>query len=123
MAVLTAAVFLTATPVFAERRTGVSDGCETSGTRFYGESEVTALIDELTEAAEREIETAAGEAAKAAALAGLEKQAAQLAEIERLNKQNGELKKNVFKKIIVAGLAGFASGALLGGGLVLFAGR
>jgi hypothetical protein len=81
------------------------------------------LIDELGEAAVKEIETAAGEAAKAAMLAGLEKQAAQLAEIARLKKQNGELKKSGLKKIIAAGLAGFASGVLLGGGLVLFAGR
>jgi hypothetical protein len=77
----------------------------------------------LSAAAVKEIETAAGEAAKAAMLAGLENQAAQLAEIERLRKQNSELKKSPLKKIIITVAACFASGALLGGGIVLFAGR
>ena len=81
------------------------------------------MIDELSEAAVKEIETAAGEAAKAAALAHLEKRAFQLAEIERLKKQNGELKKSNFKKIVVTGLACFVSGALVSGGIILSAGR
>ncbi|MDR1148968.1 MAG: ABC transporter permease [Spirochaetaceae bacterium] len=123
IAIGTLTLFLTTFPVFAEPPMRESSEYETAGTRFYSESELRGLIDELAEAAVSEIETVAGEAAKAAAMAGLEKQAAQLAEIVRLEKQNGELKKSGVKNLVIAGLSCFVAGAALSGGLILFAGR
>jgi anti-sigma factor RsiW len=73
------------------------------------------MINELSAAAVKEIETAAGEAAKAAALAALEREAVHLAEIERLRKTNRELKKRDIKIIVITGLACFVSGAIFGG--------
>ena len=54
------------------------------GTRLYSDSEVTTLIDEISAAAFEAIERAAAESAKAAALAGLEREALLLHEVSGL---------------------------------------
>jgi hypothetical protein len=76
------------------------------------------LIDELSAAAVKEIETAAGEAAKAAFLAGLDREAKSLAEIERLQNQNEVLNKSNVRKLFFTGLACFVSGVLISGGIM-----
>jgi hypothetical protein len=123
IAIGTLTLFLTTTPVFAEPPMRESSGLSETGTRFYSEAELNQVIDEVSAAAVKEIEAAAAESAKAAAMAGLEKQAAQLAEIARLEKQNGELKKSGVKNLVIVGLSCFVVGAALSGGLILLAGR
>ena len=51
--------------------------------RFYSDSEVNCLIDEISEAAYEAIEKAAGEAARAAFLVSVEREAAALREAQR----------------------------------------
>ncbi|MDR0908728.1 MAG: ABC transporter permease [Spirochaetaceae bacterium] len=97
--------------------------------RLYSEFEVDTLIAELTEAAEEAIDKAAGEAARVATLAGLEREAAALArekaalERERLaldlagdwQKKFAFEKKEKIKISIITGVVSFAIGALVGG--------
>jgi hypothetical protein len=54
-----------------------------SGTRLYSDLEVETLIDEVSQAALEAIEQAAGEAATAAVLASLEREAAAMREAAR----------------------------------------
>jgi len=51
--------------------------------RFYTDSEIELLIEEIREAAHEAIEQAAGEAARAAFLASVEREAAALREAQR----------------------------------------
>jgi len=51
--------------------------------KYYSDLEINTLIEELTEAAHGAIEMAAGEAAKAAVLSVIEREAAALHEAER----------------------------------------
>jgi hypothetical protein len=74
---------------------------------------VEKLIDEISIAARESIENAAGEAAKAATLASLEKEAAMLAEIGRLKKQAAASKKNNMKNLVITGVSCFLSGAVV----------
>ena len=69
---------------FAERQMEPLAISSEEGTRLYGDSELDSLIDELSSAAKDAIEKAAAEAAKAAALAGLEREAAMLRELRIL---------------------------------------
>jgi hypothetical protein len=119
----TLTLFLTTFPLFAEPPMRELKGLSEAGTRFYSEAELNQAIDEVSAAAVKEIEAAAADAAKAAAMAGLEREAAQLAEIARLEKQNGELKKSGVKNLVIAGLSCFVAGAALSGGLILLVGR
>ena len=73
--------FLIPSRVYAEQQTGQLETLPESATRLYTDSEVDWLIDELTSAAYEAIEKAAAEAAKAATLAGLEREAAFLREV------------------------------------------
>jgi hypothetical protein len=114
IAIGTLTLFLTTFPLCAEPPMRESGGLSEAGTKFYSEAELNQAIDEVSAAAVKEIEAAAAESAKAASMAGLEREAAQLAEIARLEKQNGELKKSGFKKIVISGLVCFASGVLIG---------
>jgi len=88
-----------------------------SGTRLYTDSEVETLIDEVSTAALEAIEQAAGEAAKTAVIASLEREAAALREAQRWRIE-AELKQQVINETKKAGtknavIAGFA--CLLGG--------
>ena len=51
-----------------------------TGTRYYTDSEIDLLIDDMTEAAREAIEKAAADAAKAASLAAVDREAAALRE-------------------------------------------
>ena len=94
-----------------------------SGTRLYTDSEVETLIEEISEAALEAIEQAAGEAAKAAVLASLEREAAALREVQRWRLE-AELKQQVItetkkagtKNAVIAGLVCFLCGLAVGVG-------
>ena len=100
---------------------------EESGTRLYSESEVDQIIDELSTAAEEAIEQAAGEAAKAATLVSLEREAQALQEAQRwrveaeTNLQGIQAAKRAGRKnAVIAGLACFLGGLVVGvGGTLL----
>ena len=96
--------------------------------RRYSDSEVDLLIDDLTEAALEAIEQAAGEAAKAAALAMLEREATALREAAKQHDEAQrwrleaeanlqaitEAKKAGRKNAIIAGLVCFLGGLFIG---------
>ena len=120
---VTVLFFLMIMPLFAEPPMRELNVSGESGTRLYGESEVIKLINELSETAVSEIEKVAGEAAKAQAVASLEREAANLAEIERLNKRYNALKKSNVKSFVITGLSCFAAGAVVCGGIILISRR
>jgi hypothetical protein len=77
------------------------------------------MIEELTEAAEEAIETAAAEAAKAAVMASLEREAAAIREAQQWRGEYGALKSKSFKNAAITGVICFLSGFALGAGSVL----
>jgi hypothetical protein len=105
-------------PVFGEQQITPLTSSEESGMRQYSESEVDALIDELTGAAHEAIEQAAAEAAKAAALASLEREAAAIRKAQYLYTENSRLKQSRLKTAVVTGIVCFFGGLALGAGSV-----
>jgi hypothetical protein len=103
-------------PVFGEQRITPLTSSEESGTRQYSESEVDALIDELTGAAHEAIEQAAAEAVKAAALASLEREAAAIREAQSQHTENSRLKQSRLKTAVVTGIVCFFGGLAIGAG-------
>jgi hypothetical protein len=81
--------------------------------RRYSESEIDTLIDDVTAAAHEAIEQAAAEAAKAATLAALEREAAAVREAQRLHEENSRLKQSRVKTAVVTGVICFLGGALI----------
>jgi uncharacterized protein len=84
------------------------------------------LIEELTGAAHEAIEKAAAEAAKAAALASLDREmsllqskALAMAEAQRLQSENSQLKKSRVKTAVATGLICLLGGMAAGGIAVL----
>jgi hypothetical protein len=88
--------------------------------RFYSDSEVDLLIEEISSIALEAIERAATEAAKAAALAAIEREAAAMREAERWRRQ-AEINLLEIQAVRSAGRKNFLLAALLGtlGGLVI----
>jgi hypothetical protein len=84
---------------------------------------VKTLLDELAETAREEIERAAGEAAKAAALASLDIQAAAVAEARKWRGLYRESQKDGMKNMVIAGLVCFALGTVGGAGFIMYAGK
>jgi hypothetical protein len=110
-------------PVYGEPLTGESKESGVSGMRFYNESEVRGIIEELTMEAEAALETAAAEAARAAALASLEREAAALAEARRLQGEYKALKSRTVKTALLTGVMCLLSGLTIGaGGLLIIQG-
>jgi hypothetical protein len=112
-------------PVYGEPPTTPSRNSGENEMRLYSEFEVDALIDDLTKAALEAIEQAASEAAKAEALASLEREAAALAEAGRWQAQvsalTGEyrdLKKQSAKTAVITGVICLLSGLVIGSGTV-----
>jgi len=99
--------------------------------RLYSDLEVELLIDEISEAALEAIEQAAGEAAKAAVLSVIEREAAALHEAQRWRIQAEinamaikEAKKAGIKTAIITGLICLFSGLAVGvGGTLIIGGR
>jgi hypothetical protein len=83
---------------------------------FYTESEINTLIEDLTGAAHEAIEQAAAEAARAAALASLERELAAVSEAQRLQDENGQLKRSRVKTAVVTGMICFFGGLAIGAG-------
>jgi hypothetical protein len=84
--------------------------------RQYSELEVDTLIEDLTGAAHEAIEQAAAEAARAAALASLERELAAVSEAQRLQGENSRLKQSRVKTAVVTGVICFFGGLAIGAG-------
>jgi len=99
--------------------------------RLYSDYEIDILIDDITEAALEAIEQAAGEAAKAAALSMLEREAAALREASRWRIEADKnlleiqaVKKEGRKNILLAAVIGILGGLVLGvSGTLIIGGR
>jgi L-lactate utilization protein LutC len=116
-------------PVFGEQPTAHGTATTEGSTKFYSDTEVRELIEELSEAAEEAIERAAGEAAKAAAVASLEREAVALAEAAHLQaeairwqKEYTTLKRAGFKTAVITGALCFFGGLAVGAGTVAIIG-
>jgi hypothetical protein len=84
---------------------------------FYTESEVDTLIEDLTGAAHEAIEKAAAEAARAAVLASLEREATAIREeAQRLQGENSRLKQSRIKTAVITGVICFFGGLAFGAG-------
>jgi hypothetical protein len=83
---------------------------------FYTESEVDTLIEDLTGAAHEAIEKAAAEAARAAALASLDRELKAVAEAKHLQGENRRLKQSRVKTAVVTGVICFFGGLAVGAG-------
>ena len=108
-------------PIYAEQPMEHPMNSFKNEMRYYSDLEVDLLIEELTEAAIEAIEKAAGEAARAAFLESLEREAAALHEAQRwrLEAQNNLLaikanKKNGRKNIFFATVTGILGGIAVG---------
>ena len=98
------------------------------GMRFYSNSEIDLLIDDISEAALEAIEQAAGEAAKAAVLSMVEREAAALREAayrqaeaqrwrietELLSQEITQAKRAERRNAIIGVLAGILGGLAIG---------
>jgi hypothetical protein len=111
-------------PVFGEPPTAQTQNSDESEMRQYSEYEVDTLIEDLTGAAHEAIEKAAGEAARAAALASLEREMAAMAETQRLQGENSRLKQSRVKTAVITGVVCFFGGFAIGAGTTaILAGR
>jgi hypothetical protein len=125
-------------PMFAEQPTEQPPNLNESGMRLYSDLEVDFLIDEISAAALEGIEQAAGEAAKAAVLSVIEREAAamreaahQQAEATRWRIQAEinalaitQTKKAGIKNAIIAGVICLLGGLAFGvGGTLIIGGR
>jgi len=82
--------------------------------RYYSDLEVDLLIDEITEAALEAIEQAAGEAARAAVLSMLEREAAMLRENQRLRLEAETLRRAGIRNGFIIGAICFVGGLVTG---------
>jgi len=108
-------------PMYAEPQTEQLPNSSENETKRYSDLEVRELIDEISEAALEAIEQAAGEAAKAAVLSVLEREALALREAEQWRIQADinalavkEAKKQGVKNTIIAALIGIVGGFFVG---------
>jgi hypothetical protein len=81
------------------------------------EYEVDTLIEDLTGAAHEAIERAAAEAARAAALASLDRERVAMAEAQRLHSKNNRLRQSRVKTAVVTGVICFFGGLAVGPGV------
>jgi hypothetical protein len=108
--------FLRGFPVFGDPPTTPPMSLSENGMRRYSEYEVDTLIEDLTMAAVEAIEQAAGEAAKAASLASVEREGAAVREAARLRGENDRLRHSRAKTAIVTGVVCFFGGLAMGAG-------
>jgi hypothetical protein len=101
-------------PVFGAPPMEPAPISEQNEMRFYSDSEIDLLIEDLTIAAQAAIEKAAGEAARAAALASLEREAAALAEAHQWKLKYDNEKKAMLRKMVITGALCFAGGFAVG---------
>ena len=82
------------------------------------------LIDEISKAAYEAIEQAAAEAARAAALAAIEREATLLREAQRWRLEAETARRNGIRNTIIAGVIFFVGGLAVGvGGTLIIGGR
>jgi hypothetical protein len=110
--------FLTIRASGEQRGTG-GRGLEGGGTRYYSGSEVERLIEEVSEAAEAAIEQAAGEAARAAVLSSLDREAKALREAAQWEELYRGAKGKTVKAAVITGVVCFLSGFTVGAGTML----
>jgi hypothetical protein len=103
-------------PLFGEPPTTQTQNSDGSGMRQYSELEVDTLIEDLTGAAHEAVEQAAAEAARAAALASLDREMAAMVEAQRLQSENSRLKQSRVKTAVVTGVICFFGGLAIGAG-------
>jgi len=108
-------------PMYAEPQTEQQTNLSESETRYYSDLEVELLIDDLTVIALEAIEQAAGEAARAAFLYNLEREAeamreaaCQQAEVLRLRNEAEILRRAGIKNNILIGVLCFIGGLAVG---------
>ena len=80
MSTVTLMSFLMTFPVYGEPPTAPTPILNETETRYYSDSEIDLLIEDITVIAKEAIEKAAAEAAKAAAIASVEREAAAMRE-------------------------------------------
>jgi hypothetical protein len=103
------------TAAFGEQPTTVLNNSGNGETKFYSEGEVQGIVDELSTAAEDAIERAVGEAAKAAVLASLEREAAAVALAQDWQNEYLAAKRKGVKTAVIAGGICFFGGLAVGG--------
>jgi len=108
-------------PMYAEQQTEPPPNSSEKETRLYSDSEIEFLIDEISAAALEAIDQAAGEAAKAAALSVIEREAEALREAAKWKNQAEinalavkEAKKAGVKNTVIAALLGIVGGFAVG---------
>ena len=101
-------------PMFAESLTMQETNLSEGGTIYYSDFEVELLIDELTVIALEAIEQAAGEAARAAFLQSLEREAEIIRENQRLRNEAEILRKAGIKNNVLIGVICFVGGLAVG---------
>jgi hypothetical protein len=101
-------------PVFGEQPTLPLNNSGNGETKYYSEIEVQGIVDELSESAEQAIELAAGEAAKAAVLASLERELAAVALAQGWQGEYLAVKRKGVKTAIIAGVICFLGGVAVG---------
>ena len=114
-------------PVFAEQPMAHWQTSNENETRYYSDSEIDSLINEISEVAVEAIEKAAAEAAKAATLAAIEREAAamreaarQQSEAIRWQAETKLAKKTGRKNTVIAAVIGILGGLAIGvGGTIL----
>jgi hypothetical protein len=90
----------------------------------YSDLEIDLLIEDLTTAAGEAIEKAAAEAAKAATMASLDREAAVLAEITKLRNELQIAREKGLRNIVISGTVFFIGGLAVGvGGVLILGGR
>ena len=123
--------FLKPCPMSAQQQTEQPPSLNENETRYYSDLEIELLIDEISEAALEAIEQAAGEAARAAVLAILEREAAALRESQywrmeaEINLQAIQAAKQAGRKnTLLAVLIGVFGGLAVGvGGTLIIGGK
>jgi len=108
-------------PMYAEPKTELPPNLSEKETRLYTDLEIESLIDEISAAALEAIEQAAGEAAKAAILSVIEREAEALREAEKWKNQADinalaveQAKKTGIKNTVIAALIGIFGGFAVG---------
>ena len=101
-------------PMSAEPLTELPQSLSENETKFYTDLEVELLIDELTVIALEAIEQAAGEAARAAFLQSLEREAEAIREAQLWRKEVEMLKIIGIRNAFITGIICFVGGLVIG---------
>ena len=106
-------IFLIQSQGFAMPLTEQQQNLNEEETRFYTDLEIEILIDEISEAALEAIEQAAGEAARAAVLSMLEREAITLRENQRLRTEAEALRRNRLLIGVLSFIGGLITGVVI----------